>query len=28
VTAHDADALRDAAARFAAIGMKRSAPQS
>ena len=28
VTSHDADALRDAAARFAAIGMKRSAPQS
>ena len=28
VTAHDADALRDAVARFAAIGMKRSAPQS
>ena len=28
VTAHDADALRDAAALFAAIGMKRSAPQS
>ena len=28
VTAHDADALRDAAARFAAIGMKRSARQS